>query len=233
MASLGQWGDCARHCSVGTQSEGEKGGQHTRLGVISAWRPARASALPVLGAFSRSPKAWLMTHKEAEGTGVSGGLQEGTGGEAGAVGGLRGTSVHTAPASSSSEAEAARFAPCLDGSKVGARSPCRVGGTTWSRLSPGAGSGPSSGDPWEVSADLQGMRPLSFYQAWVFKHFLEHFFLTAYTRPGARHRENRSPPLEPSDAVKTCRPAGKVLSRSKASPWLYLGQGRQDVERRA
>lgn len=225
MASLGEWGDRARHCSVGTQSEGEKGGQHTRLGVISAWRPARASALPVLGAFSRSPKAWLMTHKEAERTGVSGGLQEGTGGKAGAVGGLRGTSVHTAPASSSSEAEAARFAPCLDGSKVGARSPCRVGGTTWSRLSPGAGSGPSSGDPWGVSADLQGMRPLSFYQAWVFEHFLEHFLLTAYTRPGARHRENRSLPLEPSDAVKTCPACRKGPVKVKGIPLAVFGAG--------
>lgn len=210
---------------MGTQSEGEKGGQHTRLRVISVRRPARASALPVLGAFSRSPKAWLMTHKEAERTGVSGGLQEGTGGEAGAVGGLRGTSVHTAPASSSSEAEAARFAPCLDGSKVGARSPCRVGGTTWSRLSPGAGSGPSSGDPWGVSADLQGMRPLSFYQTWVFEHFLEHFFLTAYTRPGARHRENRSPPLEPRDAVKTCPACRKGPVKVKGIPLAVFGAG--------
>lgn len=33
--------------------------------------------------------------------------------------------------------------------------------------------------------------------------------------------------------LKPAWPAGRALSRSKASPWLYLEQGRQDVERRA
>lgn len=60
-------GPCgALRCGI---SEGEKGGWHTRLRVISAWRPARASALPVLGALSRSPTALLMTDEEAEGLG--------------------------------------------------------------------------------------------------------------------------------------------------------------------
>lgn len=120
-ALLGERGDRAGHCDVGSQREGERGGQHARLRVISARRPAGAS-----GSLPQKPEGLADDRQGARGTGVTGGLQEGTGDRAGVAGGLRGTSVHTARASSSSEAEAACFALCLDGSKarwVGPRGP--------------------------------------------------------------------------------------------------------------
>lgn len=104
-ALLGEWGDHAGHCDVGSQREGERGGQHARLRVISARRPAGAS-----GSLPQKPEGLADDRQGARGTGVTGGLQEGTGDRAGVAGGLRGTSVHTARASSSSEAEAACFA---------------------------------------------------------------------------------------------------------------------------